>query len=119
MGVSRGGRGPGSRESHAVDRPLTDLTGSGIGRACALLFAKEGASGVLVADLDVDSATEAVAECKAVATNSRFHAEAIEVDITREDAVRRLMNRMVEAFGRIDYCVNCAGVSYAPCTVNV
>ncbi|KAI1470381.1 NAD(P)-binding protein [Daldinia caldariorum] len=86
------------------------LTGSGIGRACALLFAKEGAAGVMVADLAVDAANDVVAECKAVATNSQFQAEAIQVDITQEDSVRRLMGRMIDVFKRMDYCVNCAGI---------
>ncbi|KAI1660866.1 hypothetical protein F4813DRAFT_386276 [Daldinia decipiens] len=84
--------------------------GSGIGKACALLFAKEGAAGVMVADIRIDAAADVVAECKAVATNHQFHAEAIQVDITREDSVRGLVGRMVHVFNRMDYCINCAGI---------
>ncbi len=75
------------------------------------MFAKEGAAGVLVADVAIEAAADVVAECKAVATNTQFRAEAVHVDITQEDSVRRLIGRMTEVFGRMDYCVNCAGVS--------
>jgi NAD(P)-dependent dehydrogenase (short-subunit alcohol dehydrogenase family) len=54
-----------------------------------------------------------VAECKAIATiaNASFRAEAIQVDITQEDSVKNAVSQMRRSFGRIDYCVNCAGVS--------
>ncbi|KAI6086406.1 hypothetical protein F4821DRAFT_130435 [Hypoxylon rubiginosum] len=84
--------------------------GSGIGKACALLFAKEGAAGVMIADIAVGAATSVAAECKAVASNSKFHVEAVQVDITKEDSVRRLFDRMTQVFSRMDYCVNCVGI---------
>ncbi|KAI5854488.1 hypothetical protein GGS23DRAFT_590597 [Durotheca rogersii] len=83
---------------------------SGIGRATAILLAKDGAAGVMVADLAISAARDVVAECRAVATNARFHAEAVEVDVTQEDSVRHALGQMVRIFGRIDYCVNCAGI---------
>ena len=85
--------------------------GSGIGKACALLFAKEGAAGVMVADLDDDASSKVAAECKAVATNAKFRVELIHVDITLEASVKHATSQTMQAFGRIDYCVNCAGVS--------
>jgi NAD(P)-dependent dehydrogenase (short-subunit alcohol dehydrogenase family) len=91
---------------------LIVIIGSGIGKACALLFAKEGAAGVMVADLVTNAARDVVAECGTVATNSKFHAEAVQVDITQEDSVKTAVSRMVQLFGRVDYCVNCAGVSF-------
>ncbi|ROT38903.1 NAD(P)-binding protein [Sodiomyces alkalinus F11] len=84
--------------------------GSGIGRACAILFAKEGAAGVLVADVNLEAATEVAAECRAAATNEQFRAVAVHVDITQEDSVRTVMALMAEIFGRMEYCVNCAGI---------
>ncbi|KAH8203057.1 hypothetical protein TruAng_002785 [Truncatella angustata] len=81
-----------------------DITGN------ALVIGGEGATGVMVADISIGAATEVVAECQAVATNSQFHVEACQVDITKEDSVRSLVGKMVQAFGRIDYCVNCAGI---------
>ncbi|OQE43440.1 hypothetical protein PENCOP_c003G06119 [Penicillium coprophilum] len=84
--------------------------GSGIGKACALLLAKEGAAGVVVADLAGEAAEEVVADCKVVATHDKFCAKAIQVDITQEDSVKNAVSRVVQLFGRVDYCVNCAGI---------
>lgn len=91
--------------------PNITLTGSGIGRACAVLLAKEGASGLVVADLAIDAARDTIAECHTVATNTQFRSKGVLVDVTREDSVRSLFGETVSAFGRIDYCVNSAGVS--------
>ncbi|KAF5620207.1 short-chain dehydrogenase reductase SDR [Fusarium sp. NRRL 52700] len=84
--------------------------GSGIGRACAISFAKDGACGVLVADIAVGLAKDVVNECKAAAVNKDFRCEAIHVDVTREESVQNLMSHAVQTFGRIDYCVNSAGI---------
>ncbi|KAF6813134.1 3-alpha-(Or 20-beta)-hydroxysteroid dehydrogenase [Colletotrichum musicola] len=78
--------------------------------ACAITLAAEGASGVLIADISVTAAASAVAKCEAAATNSRFRAVAIHVDVTLEDSVQSLMDQMTQAFGRMDYCINCAGI---------
>ncbi|KAF4125698.1 NAD(P)-dependent dehydrogenase, short-chain alcohol dehydrogenase family [Geosmithia morbida] len=84
--------------------------GSGIGRACAIGFAKDGAAGVLITDLDLNAAEAVAVECGAVATAANFRVEAFQVDITQEESVEAAIKRMLETFGRIDYCVNCAGV---------
>uniref|UniRef100_A0A0B7K9C6 Uncharacterized protein n=1 Tax=Bionectria ochroleuca TaxID=29856 RepID=A0A0B7K9C6_BIOOC len=65
--------------------------GSGIGRECAIAFAEEGASGLIVADLDLP-------------------ATPFKVDVTSEDSVNRLMACVRATSGRLDYCVNCAGI---------
>ena len=95
----------------SVSGRLIETTGGGIGKACALLFAKEGAAGVMIADLDADAGGLVAAECKAVATNVEFQVGGIHIDITREESVKHATVQTVQAFGRIDYCVNCAGVS--------
>ncbi|KAI1192463.1 NAD(P)-binding protein [Nemania serpens] len=84
--------------------------GSGIGRACALLLAKEGVSKLMVADLSLDAARNTLAECEAVATNAQFRGQIIEVDVTQEESVSHLFGEAAKAFGRIDYCVNSAGI---------
>ncbi|KAI1405139.1 hypothetical protein F4819DRAFT_494345 [Hypoxylon fuscum] len=84
--------------------------GSGIGRACALGLAKDGASGVMVADLDIDSANEVASACKSSAINPNFRVRSIVVDVTLEESVKHAAEDTAEAFGRIDYCVNCAGI---------
>ncbi|KAI0390773.1 hypothetical protein F5Y17DRAFT_443230 [Xylariaceae sp. FL0594] len=85
--------------------------GSGIGKATAIGFAKEGAQGVLVADIDLEAATKVAADSKASATNPDFRAEAVQVDVTVPDSVQHAVSYMVETFGRIDYCANTAGVT--------
>ncbi|KAK8022646.1 hypothetical protein PG993_013413 [Apiospora rasikravindrae] len=83
---------------------------SGIGKACCHALAQEGASGILVADINLDGARETAAAIKAVATHLEFRAEAIRIDVSQEDSVRDAISHMTELFGRIDYSVHCAGV---------
>ena len=66
----------------------------------------------MIGDVDLDATRNVVGECLAAATNSQFRAEAVQVDVAQEDSVRDIFGRMVEVFGRMDYCVNCAGVSW-------
>jgi NAD(P)-dependent dehydrogenase (short-subunit alcohol dehydrogenase family) len=75
---------------------------SGIGRATAELFAREGAA---VAVLDMNQAG-AVATAKAV---SGF---AIAVDVRKEDSVNQAVEKAAAAMGGIDGLVNAAGVAF-------
>ncbi|KAH0489948.1 hypothetical protein TgHK011_001437 [Trichoderma gracile] len=84
--------------------------GSGIGRACALGLAKDGAVGILIADLNVEAASRVAAECRAIATAAGFRAEACQIDVSQEASVVNATGYMVETFKRIDYCINCAGI---------
>ncbi|KAI1405544.1 NAD(P)-binding protein [Hypoxylon fuscum] len=84
--------------------------GGGIGQATALAFAQAGAAGVMIADIDFELAQEAVNVVKGAATRSNFRVEAVSVDITIEESVQSAIKQMVDSFGRIDYCVICAGV---------
>ncbi|KAL4770512.1 hypothetical protein BDW60DRAFT_217932 [Aspergillus nidulans var. acristatus] len=56
----------------------------GIGRACARALAKDGAAGLLIADIDTSAAQETAAQCQEVATNRHFRVETTRVDITDE-----------------------------------
>ncbi|KAI0102438.1 hypothetical protein GGR51DRAFT_550502 [Nemania sp. FL0031] len=85
--------------------------GSGIGRATSIAFAKEGARGLLVADIDEDAAKKTADDSKSSATNSEFRAEAVKLDVTLPESVQSAIQYMVETFGRIDYCVNGAGIT--------
>ncbi|HAQ04955.1 MAG TPA: short-chain dehydrogenase, partial [Acidimicrobiaceae bacterium] len=73
---------------------------TGIGRALVERFHKEGASGLVVADLDVDGAKE-VAET--------VGGLAVECDVSEESEVSGLVSTAVEKFGRIDLMVSNAG----------
>ncbi len=78
----------------------------GIGRAAAVLFAKEGAR-VAVADLNIDGAKETVALINA----SGGQAIAMQVEVTRADEVNAMVARTVDAFGRLDCAFNNAGIA--------
>ncbi|KAL2862205.1 SDR family NAD(P)-dependent oxidoreductase [Aspergillus lucknowensis] len=84
--------------------------GSGIGKACALAYAAEGARGLVVADLDYNSAVETTRECDSQATNPTYRSLAVAVDVTDMDSVTKMVQQAVETFGRIDYSVNSAGI---------
>ncbi|WP_328672654.1 SDR family oxidoreductase [Streptomyces sp. NBC_00328] len=81
------------------------LTGgdSGIGRAVALAYAREGAD-VLFTHLPQE--TEDAAETAGLVEQAGRKAVAVECDIREEDQCRQLVERAVEEFGRIDVLVN-------------
>jgi NAD(P)-dependent dehydrogenase (short-subunit alcohol dehydrogenase family) len=80
--------------------------GRGIGRAAALLFAREGAR-VMVADVSADSARETVSLINAAGG----HAQSFTGDMTKPDDVADLVSATIQAFGRLDCAFNNAGVS--------
>jgi len=81
--------------------------GSGIGRATALAFGREGAK-VVVADLDIPSAQATVDQIKAAGSQ----AESLQVDVSVAADVGRMVSATVERFGRLDVLVNNAGVFF-------
>ncbi len=81
---------------------------SGIGRACALRFAEEGAA-VMVADVNGDRAEAVAAEV--IAAGGR--AETVVVDTSSEEACDAMVAATVAAFGKVDACVAAAGISHA------
>lgn len=82
------------------------ITGAatGIGRATALLFAKEGAS-VVVADINEDDAQRTVADIEDKGGSARF----VQTDVSEAEDVQALMERSAEEMGGIDVLVNNAG----------
>ena len=84
---------------------------SGIGRATALAFAREGAR-VAVADILEEAAQGNVAEIEAMGGQ----ALAIACDVTDDDAVKAMIAATVDAFGGLDCAFNNAGI--APYQVN-
>ncbi len=84
---------------------------SGIGRATALAFAREGAR-VAVADIMQDAAQRTVNEIEAMGGQ----ALAIACDVTDDDAVKAMIAATVDAFGSLDCAFNNAGI--APYQVN-
>jgi 3-oxoacyl-[acyl-carrier protein] reductase len=76
---------------------------SGMGRATALLFAREGAI-VAVTDLDL-------AACEAVASEAGCNAQAFALNVADHDAIKRVTGDIAGHFGAIDILVNNAGIS--------
>jgi 2-keto-3-deoxy-L-fuconate dehydrogenase len=81
--------------------------GSGIGRAIALLFAKQGAH-VEVLDFNADQATQVVAEIKA-AGGSANHAVC---DISKSTEATAALDEILKRNARIDILVNNAGIAH-------
>ena len=79
--------------------------GSGIGRGCALEFAKEGAS-IVSADINVQSAN-ATAE---LIEKAGGNAVSLEVDVSNEASVQSMMEYTIKKFGRLDTLVNNAAI---------
>ncbi|WP_294591311.1 SDR family oxidoreductase [uncultured Rikenella sp.] len=76
---------------------------SGIGEALARRFAALGAH--------VVAGARTVDKLEAVVRGLPTEGEAVACDVTREEDCRRLIDRAVERFGRIDVLVNNAGIS--------
>jgi 3-oxoacyl-[acyl-carrier protein] reductase len=84
---------------------------SGMGRATAHLFAREGAN-VAVTDLDQTACEAVVAEIAAAGFGT---ARAFALDVSDPQAIVRVVGAVAQAFGGIDILVNNAGISaFAP-----
>ncbi len=79
--------------------------GSGIGRASALAFAREGAK-VAVADIVVEGGEETVRMVKEAGGEAFF----IKVDVSNAADVEAMVNTVVDTYGRIDCAYNNAGI---------
>jgi meso-butanediol dehydrogenase / (S,S)-butanediol dehydrogenase / diacetyl reductase len=80
--------------------------GRGIGKATALLFAREGAD-VLVPDLDLAGSEAVASEIRALGRKG----VAMEMDVTRTADIQRMVDTARREFGKIDILVNNAGIT--------
>jgi NAD(P)-dependent dehydrogenase (short-subunit alcohol dehydrogenase family) len=81
---------------------------TGIGRAAALAFAREGAK-VTLAGRRVAEGEETVHLIKQQAGDALF----VQADVTKASDVEHLINAVVTTYGRLDYAVNSAGTQGA------
>lgn len=79
--------------------------GSGLGKECAILFAKAGAD-VLIADLKPERCEEVAEEVR------KYGREAISypLDVTNYEEVAAMYKKIVDEWGTVDFVVNSAGV---------
>jgi cyclopentanol dehydrogenase len=89
-----------------LDAKIAIVTGaaSGIGRAIANVFTREGAT-VVIADINEAAGTEAARECGSGQGRALFH----RTDVTSERDFKDLIDKTVSDFGRLDILVNNAG----------
>lgn len=80
---------------------------SGIGRATAVLFAREGAR-VVFGDIDDVGADETLRLVGQAGGEARF----IHCDVRRSDDVHRLVDAAVAAYGQLDVMMNNVGVNF-------
>jgi NAD(P)-dependent dehydrogenase (short-subunit alcohol dehydrogenase family) len=94
-----------------MSSPVVLITGAltGIGRATALAFAREGAR-VVVSGRHDEEGKKLAAEMR----NLGAEAEFVLADVRHEEDVRKLIDKTVERFGRLDVAVNNAGTEGAP-----
>src|SRR6202034_941497 len=98
--------GPDPREVVDMSSPVVLITGAltGIGRATALAFAREGAR-VVVSGRHDDEGRKLATELR----NLGAEAEFVRTDVRHEDEVKNLVDKAIARFGRLDIAVNNAG----------
>lgn len=79
--------------------------GSGIGRATAIAFAREGAR-VFVADVVLEAAQETLK----MINDSGSEGIASKVDVSQKDDVEAMVNQVIDTYGRLDCAFNNAGI---------
>ena len=86
-----------------LDQKVALVTGSGrgLGRACAQIFAREGAK-VVVVDLNRESGDETVRLIKEAGGDAIF----VDADVGRSDDVQRMVRAAVDNFGGLDCAIN-------------
>ncbi|CAM1505175.1 Fc.00g108120.m01.CDS01 [Cosmosporella sp. VM-42] len=90
---------------------------SGIGKACAVAFAKEGAAGIALLDVNHD-ALAAVQNELVQLLQSKHEGSALSCqveihvcNVTDEEQVNQTVSSVAQNFGRLDYVINAAGIA--------
>jgi NAD(P)-dependent dehydrogenase (short-subunit alcohol dehydrogenase family) len=106
----------GSNIKEAVDMssPVVLITGAltGIGRATAQAFARDGAR-VVVSGRHEDEGQKLATKLRNLGTEAEF----VHTDVRHEEEVKNLVDRIIARFGRLDIAVNNAGTVGDPGSV--
>jgi NAD(P)-dependent dehydrogenase (short-subunit alcohol dehydrogenase family) len=94
------------QEEFAMNSPVVLITGAltGIGRATAQAFAKEGAR-VVVSGRHEEEGQKLAAELREFGAEAEF----VRTDVRHEEEVKNLIEKIITRFGRLDIAVNNAG----------
>jgi NAD(P)-dependent dehydrogenase (short-subunit alcohol dehydrogenase family) len=94
-----------------MSSPVVLITGAltGIGRATAFAYAKEGAR-VVVSGRKEQVGSELVRELRATGAEAEF----VQTDVRHEEEVKNLVDKTIARFGRLDIAVNNAGTEGTP-----
>lgn len=86
---------------------------SGIGRACATTFARDGATGLALFDIDQDAlaAVKQEVDDQQAKLGRPCKVETFIVNVASEIEVEKAVSAAATAFGRLDYAVNAAGIA--------
>jgi NAD(P)-dependent dehydrogenase (short-subunit alcohol dehydrogenase family) len=92
-------------------QPVVLVTGAltGIGRATALAFAKQGAR-LVVSGRREQQGNEFVSELRALGVEAEF----LRADVRLDEEVHALVERTLSRFGRLDIAINSAGTEGTP-----
>lgn len=86
--------------------------GSGIGRAAAIVFAREGAK-VVIGDVGEEGGDETVTMIKEADGEAMF----VKTDVSKADQVKALIDETIKTHGRLDIAFNNAGVEQVVSTL--
>lgn len=81
-------------------------SGKGIGRACALQLAREGAN-VVISDIDDEAGAKTCEDIEALGVGALY----VHCNVSDEADVKKLFKAAYSKFGRIDILINNAGIS--------
>lgn len=84
----------------------------GIGRETALSFARQRCPQIAILDMDEAGLEDTAHECLSINPEMTLLRE--RYDARKEEEVKGAVDSVHRRFGRIDYAVNCAGLSSFP-----
>jgi NAD(P)-dependent dehydrogenase (short-subunit alcohol dehydrogenase family) len=79
---------------------------SGMGRAAAQVFAREGAKVIVATDSNIEGGEETVWQIKAAGGEATF----VKCDVTKAADVEAMVDKAVQAYGGLHYAFNNAGI---------